>query len=61
MAIGGSTNAIIHLVAMAGRAGIKLGLNKRNPRQVSRKDAKIRKGAKGCFAALRETLVSLTQ
>jgi dihydroxy-acid dehydratase len=28
MAIGGSTNAIIHLVAMAGRAGIKLGLKK---------------------------------
>ena len=28
MAIGGSTNAIIHLVAMAGRAGIKLELNK---------------------------------
>src|SRR5262245_1252999 len=28
MAIGGSTNAIIHLVAMAGRAGIKLDLNK---------------------------------
>jgi dihydroxy-acid dehydratase len=28
MAIGGSTNAIIHLVAMAGRAGIKLELTK---------------------------------
>ena len=28
MAIGGSTNAIIHLVALAGRAGIKLGLTK---------------------------------
>src|SRR6267378_6050893 len=28
MAIGGSTNAIIHLVAMAGRAGIKLDLQK---------------------------------
>src|SRR4030095_6410733 len=28
MAIGGSTNAIIHLIAMAGRAGIKLELNK---------------------------------
>ena len=28
MAIGGSTNAIIHLVAMAGRAGIKLDLKK---------------------------------
>src|SRR5882724_9690227 len=28
MAIGGSTNAIIHLVAMAGRAGIKLNLEK---------------------------------
>ena len=28
MAIGGSTNAIIHLVAMAGRAGIKLELAK---------------------------------
>jgi dihydroxy-acid dehydratase len=27
MAIGGSTNAIIHLVAMAGRAGLKLDLN----------------------------------
>jgi dihydroxyacid dehydratase/phosphogluconate dehydratase len=27
MAIGGSTNAIIHLVALAGRAGIKLELN----------------------------------
>ena len=27
MALGGSTNAIIHLVAMAGRAGIKLGLD----------------------------------
>jgi dihydroxy-acid dehydratase len=28
MAIGGSTNAIIHLVAMAGRAGIKLDLKR---------------------------------
>ena len=28
MAIGGSTNAIIHLVAIAGRAGIKLPLPK---------------------------------
>ena len=28
MAIGGSTNAIIHLIAMAGRAGIKLDLKK---------------------------------
>ena len=28
MAIGGSTNAIIHLTAMAGRAGIKLPLEK---------------------------------
>jgi dihydroxy-acid dehydratase len=28
MAIGGSTNAIIHLVAIAGRAGIKLNLKK---------------------------------
>ena len=28
MAIGGSTNAIIHLVALAGRAGIKLDLKK---------------------------------
>lgn len=28
MAIGGSTNAIIHLVAMAGRAGVKLDLAK---------------------------------
>jgi dihydroxy-acid dehydratase len=28
MAIGGSTNAIIHLVAMAGRAGLKLDLTK---------------------------------
>lgn len=28
MAIGGSTNAIIHLVAMAGRAGIRLDLRK---------------------------------
>jgi len=28
MAIGGSTNAIIHLVAIAGRAGIRLELNK---------------------------------
>ena len=28
MAIGGSTNAIIHLIAMAGRAGIKLPLEK---------------------------------
>jgi len=28
MAIGGSTNAIIHLVALAGRAGIKLDLTK---------------------------------
>ena len=28
MALGGSTNAIIHLVAMAGRAGIKLPLEK---------------------------------
>jgi dihydroxy-acid dehydratase len=28
MAIGGSTNAIIHLVALAGRAGIKLNLKK---------------------------------
>ena len=28
MAVGGSTNAIVHLVAMAGRAGIKLPLEK---------------------------------
>jgi dihydroxy-acid dehydratase len=28
MAIGGSTNAIIHLIAMAGRAGVKLPLNR---------------------------------
>ena len=28
MAIGGSTNAIIHLIAMAGRAGIRLALEK---------------------------------
>src|SRR6185295_12998246 len=28
MAIGGSTNAIIHLVALAGRAGLKLDLQK---------------------------------
>ena len=28
MAIGGSTNAIIHLVAMAGRAGVKLALDR---------------------------------
>ena len=28
MAIGGSTNAIIHLIAMAGRAGIRLPLEK---------------------------------
>ena len=28
MAIGGSTNAIIHLIAMAGRAGIKLPLER---------------------------------
>jgi dihydroxy-acid dehydratase len=28
MAIGGSTNAIVHLVAMAGRAGLKLPLEK---------------------------------
>src|SRR5205823_14116683 len=28
MAIGGSTNAIIHLIAMAGRAGLKLPLER---------------------------------
>jgi dihydroxy-acid dehydratase len=28
MAIGGSTNAIVHLIAMAGRAGVKLPLEK---------------------------------
>jgi dihydroxy-acid dehydratase len=28
MAFGGSTNAIVHLVAMAGRAGIKLPLER---------------------------------
>ena len=28
MALGGSTNAIVHLVAMAGRAGIKLDLDR---------------------------------
>src|SRR5581483_3674688 len=28
MAIGGSTNAIIHLIAMAGRAGVKLALER---------------------------------
>ena len=38
MAVGGSTNALIHLVAMAGRAGIKLplekfdGISRRTPR-----------------------------
>src|SRR5258706_5349238 len=30
MAMGGSTNALIHLVAMAGRAGIKLPLERYN-------------------------------
>src|SRR5438094_9473869 len=30
MAMGGSTNAIIHLVAMAGRAGLKLPLERFN-------------------------------
>jgi len=30
MALGGSTNAIVHLVAMAGRAGIKLALERFN-------------------------------
>jgi len=30
LAIGGSTNAIIHLIAMAGRAGIKLSLDRFN-------------------------------
>ena len=30
MAMGGSTNALIHLVAMAGRAGIKLPLERFN-------------------------------
>ena len=28
MAMGGSTNALIHLIAMAGRAGVKLPLEK---------------------------------
>jgi len=28
MALGGSTNAIVHLVAMAGRLGIKLPLER---------------------------------
>jgi dihydroxy-acid dehydratase len=28
MAIGGSTNAVVHLVAMAGRAGLRLGLER---------------------------------
>ena len=28
MAIGGSTNAVVHLVAMAGRAGLRLGLDR---------------------------------
>jgi dihydroxy-acid dehydratase len=28
MAIGGSTNAVVHLVAMAGRAGVRLGLDR---------------------------------
>jgi dihydroxy-acid dehydratase len=27
MALGGSTNAVVHLIAMAGRAGIKLSLD----------------------------------
>jgi dihydroxy-acid dehydratase len=27
MALGGSTNAVVHLIAMAGRAGIKLTLD----------------------------------
>ena len=30
MAMGGSTNALIHLIAMAGRAGIKLPLERFN-------------------------------
>src|SRR5258706_14337724 len=30
MAMGGSTNELIHLVAMAGRAGIKLPLERKN-------------------------------
>ena len=28
MALGGSTNAIVHLIAMAGRAGIALDLDR---------------------------------
>jgi dihydroxy-acid dehydratase len=35
MALGGSTNAIVHLVAMAGRAGIRLGLERFD--EISRK------------------------
>jgi dihydroxy-acid dehydratase len=35
MALGGSTNAIVHLVAMAGRAGIRLGLKRFD--EISRK------------------------
>ncbi len=35
MALGGSTNAIVHLVAMAGRAGIKLSLERFN--EISKK------------------------
>jgi dihydroxy-acid dehydratase len=35
MAIGGSTNAIIHLIAMAGRAGVKLPLDRFD--QISRR------------------------
>jgi dihydroxy-acid dehydratase len=30
LAIGGSTNAIVHLTAIAGRAGVKIGLNRLN-------------------------------
>ena len=41
MAIGGSTNAMIHLVAMAGRAGIRLPLEKFD--EISQRTPVIRK------------------
>lgn len=39
MAIGGSTNAIVHVIAMAGRAGIPLGLDRFD--EISRKTPRL--------------------
>src|SRR6266536_180567 len=49
LAIGGSTNAIIHLTAIAGRAGVTISLHRRNARCPSRRRASLRRSRSDTF------------